>query len=156
MQFKVPQNVQREDKIVGPLTLKQLIICGIGFAVAYAIYNTLNRDYIWVTWFLPVGIVAIITLAFAFLRPLDLSFTRFILRWIEFTFLPRKRFWIQGTAETYAPAYSAASAAAKIRADKKAETKAMEKLDKHKKLEEITKILNTTQKPTNLPPSDKI
>lgn len=156
MQFKVPQNVQREDKIVGPLTLKQLIICGVGFAVAYAIYSSLNRYYIWVTWILPVGIVAIITVTFAFVRPLDLSFTKFILRWLEFTINPRKRYWIQGSAEAYAPSYSAAAAAAKIKADKKAETKAMEKLDKHKKLEEITKILNTTQRPVNLPPSDKI
>lgn len=30
MQYKIPQNVQIEDKIVGPLTLKQLIICGVG------------------------------------------------------------------------------------------------------------------------------
>lgn len=29
MQYKIPQNVQIEDKIVGPLTMKQLIICGI-------------------------------------------------------------------------------------------------------------------------------
>lgn len=29
MQYKIPQNVQLEDKIVGPLTLKQLIIVGI-------------------------------------------------------------------------------------------------------------------------------
>ena len=156
MQFKVPQNVQREDKIVGPLTLKQLIICAIGFAIAYAIYTSLSKTFIWVTWFLPVGIVAIITIAFAFLRPLDLSFTRFIMRWIEFNFLPRKRFWIQGSAEAFVPSYSASSEAAKIRADKKTEAKAMEKLDKHKKLEEITKILNSTQRPTNLPPSDKI
>jgi hypothetical protein len=156
MQFKVPQNVQREDKIVGPLTLKQLIICGIGFAISYGIYNSLAKYYIWVTWILPVGIVAIITVAFAFVRPLDMSFTKFILRWLEFTILPRKRFWIQGAAEAFAPAFSIATTAAKSQAEKKAETKAMEMLDKHKKLEEITKILNTTEKPANLPKSDKI
>jgi hypothetical protein len=155
MQFKVPQNVQREDKIVGPLTLKQLIICGIGFAVAYAIYSALSKYYIWVTWILPVGIVAIITIAFSFARPLDLSFTKFIVRWIEFTILPRKRFWILGAAESYAPVTSVVSKAQSTM-EKKAEAKAISALDKHKKLEEITKILNTQQKPSNLPPSDKL
>ena len=154
MQFKIPQNVQREDRIVGPLTLKQLIICGIGFAVAYGIYTSLGRYYIWVTWILPVGIVTIITLAFAFLKPLDLSFTKFILRWIEFTILPRKRFWIQGSAEAFAPVISTAAAAKRTKADEKAEAKAIQMLDKHKKLEEITRILNTQKKPTNLPPPD--
>lgn len=155
MQFKVPQNVQREDKIVGPLTLKQLIICGIGFAVAYAIYTSLSKQYIWVTWILPVGLVAIITVAFAFARPLDLSFTRFIMRWIEFTILPRKRFWILNAAESY-PSSTSASMPAKTATEKKAEAKALSVLDKHKKLEEITKILNSQQKPKDLPPSDKI
>jgi hypothetical protein len=155
MQFKVPQNVQREDKIVGPLTLKQLIICGIGFAVDYAIYNSLSKQYIWVTWVLPVGIVAIVTIAFAFARPLDLSFSKFILRWIEFTILPRKRFWILSAAESYPPSTGTVTPV-KTATEKKAEAKALSALDKHKKLEEITKILNTQQKPKDLPPSDKI
>lgn len=140
MQFKVPQNVQREDKIVGPLTLKQLIICGIGFGVAYGIYVTLAKDYIWVTWILPVGIVAIITMAFAFARPLDLSFSKFIICWVQFTIQPRKRFWILGSGDFYPLPMSAALSASKI--EKKAEKKAEAMLDKRKKLEEITKILN--------------
>jgi len=156
MQFKIPQNVQREDKIVGPLTLKQLIICGIGFAVDYSIYTSLSKFYIWVTWILPVGIVAIITIAFAFARPLDLSFTKFIIRWIEFTILPRKRFWILGAAESYTPMMTTNVSKIQSATDKKAEAKALSVLDKHKKLEEITKILNSQQKPSNLPPSDKI
>ena len=141
MQFKVPQNVQREDKIVGPLTLKQLIICGIGFAVAYGIYVSLAKYYIWVTWILPVGIVAIVTMAFAFARPLDLSFSKFIMRWIEFTVQPRKRFWILGSGDFYPLPMSAAQSASKI--EKRAEKKAEAMMDKRKKLEEITKILNT-------------
>jgi hypothetical protein len=144
MQFKVPQNVQREDKIVGPLTLKQLIICGAGFGVDYAIYTSLAKTYIWVTWILPVAIVALVTVLFAFVRPLDLSFTKFIIRWMEFSVLPRKRLWIQGGGETYAPTFPPSSQTSKI--EKKAEAKAEQLVDKHKKIEELTKILNTQQK----------
>lgn len=154
MQFKVPQNVQREDQIVGPLTLKQLIICGIGFGVDYAIYTSLAKDYIWVTWILPVALVAIITVAFAFIRPLNLSFAKFILRWFEFMLIPRKRFWIQGSAESYPSLMQMDNAASKDK--KKKEDKETEAIDKHKKLEEITKLLNTQEPPRNLPPSNKL
>ncbi|MBU1702822.1 PrgI family protein [Patescibacteria group bacterium] len=99
MQFKVPQNVQREDKIVGPLTLKQMIICAIGGTIGYAIFTALAKFYLWITWLPPVAIVTIITIAFAFVRPLDLSFTKWVLRWIEFSLLPRKRIWIKSSAE---------------------------------------------------------
>lgn len=141
MQFKVPQNVQREDKIVGPLTLKQLIICGIGFAVDYGIYVNLAKYYIWVTWIVPVALVAIITVAFTFIRPLDLSFTKFILLWIEFSVIPRRRFWIHGSGDAWAPVLLPSSK--KTNVEKKAEAKAQQDIDKHKKLEEISKILNT-------------
>ena len=99
MQFKVPQNVQREDKIVGPLTLKQMIICAIGGTIGYGIFTALAKFYLWITWLPPVAIVTIITIAFAFVKPLDLSFTKWTLRWIEFSLLPRKRLWLKSSAE---------------------------------------------------------
>ena len=55
MQFKVPQDVQRADRIVGPLTLRQLIICGIGFTISYGIYTVLGRDYELITAIIPVA-----------------------------------------------------------------------------------------------------
>jgi hypothetical protein len=143
MQFKVPQNVQREDRIVGPLTLRQLIICGIGGSIVYAIYVSLAKSYIWVTWLPPVAIVSLITVAFAFVRPLDLTFSRWILLWIEFAVIPRQRFWIQASAETQPYVMSEAT---KSKIDKRAAAKAEEIVDKRKKLEELANILNT-QKP---------
>ncbi len=141
MQFKVPQNVQRADQIVGPLTLRQLIICGIGGIIAYGIYVSLGKDYIWITWLPPVAILAIITIAFAFVRPLDLNFEKWILLWVEFFFIPRKRTWIQASAELLPPLQTAEKP--KTNAQVKAEQKADQIEDKHKKLEELTKILNT-------------
>lgn len=144
MQYKVPQNVQREDKIVGPLTLKQLIICGIGGTIAYAIYISLGKNYIWVTWLPPVLIIVIITVAFAFIRPLDLSFFKWLLLWIEFGLLPRERKWVQASAEVIPQLIT--SKKDKSKAEKKAEAKAEQIIDKHKKIEELTKILNTHKK----------
>ena len=44
MQYKVPQDVQREDTIIGPLTLKQLGILGVGGGIAYGIYISLGKN----------------------------------------------------------------------------------------------------------------
>ena len=144
MQFKVPQNVQREDKIVGPLTLKQLIICGVGFGVAYTIYVSLGKQYEWITWVPPVGIVSIITLLFAFVRPLDLDFTRFLSVYLQFLLLPQRRFWVQGSAEVVLSMYTTTKTQSNT--EKKAEAKADQMSNKAKKLEELSKILNS-QKP---------
>ncbi len=140
MQFKVPQNVQREDKIVGPLTLRQLIICGIGGGIAYAIYVSLGKNYEWITWLPPVAIIVLITMAFAFIRPLDLTFAKFLLVYLEFILLPQKRSWIQASAEAL-PVMS--SAKQKTKAEQKAEEKAEQIIDKAKKLREITQMLDT-------------
>lgn len=141
MQFKVPQNVQREDKIVGPLTLKQLIICGVGGGLAYAAYVGLGKDFSWITWLPPVAILTVITILFAFIRPLDLSFTRFLLVYLEFVLLPQKRFWIQASAEVPFNPYETAKL--KTKEEEKAEIKEGKLLDRAKKLQELSKILDT-------------
>jgi len=141
MQFKVPQNVQREDKIVGPLTLRQLIMCGVGGGIAYAIYVALGKEYLWITWLPPVAIISLITVLFAFVRPLDMDFSRFLAVYLEYVLLPQKRFWVQSSAEVVLSMYSSATSQTKI--EKKAEAKAEQMVNKAKKLEELSKILNT-------------
>lgn len=140
MQFKVPQNVQREDRIVGPLTLRQLIICGIGGGIAYAIYVSLGKDYIWITWLPPVAIILVITALFAFIKPLDLTFGKFILTYLEFLLLPQKRIWIQASAEVLTAGYHPKS---KSQAEQKAEEKAQLVENKAKKIMELSRILDT-------------
>lgn len=139
MQFKVPQNVQREDHIVGPLTLRQLIICGIGFSIAYGIYTLLGRDYEVITALIPVIIIALITITFAFVTPLDLTFEKYILFRIEALILPPKRYWLKGTADPSRLLYIPP-----ISTKKKNTDKALEKdqLKKKKSLAELTQILD--------------
>ena len=103
MQFKVPQDVQREDTIVGPLTLKQLAILGLGGGIAYVVYTTLATNYYWQVWLPPTALVAGITVAFAFARIHELTLTRYLIYLLEYTMLPRKRIWIQGAAEVKKP-----------------------------------------------------
>ena len=144
MQFKVPQNVQREDKIVGPLTLKQLIICAGGGIVAYGIYVSLGRYYIWITWLPPVAIVVIITLAFAFARPLDLSFTQWLMLWIEYSLLPRKRMWTKSSGEIIRPSTPQKETIKKGQKESEAKMNAMS--ERQKKLAELNKFLEAEKK----------
>lgn len=139
MQFKVPQNVQREDRIVGPLTLRQLIICGIGFSIAYGIYTLLGRDYEVITAIIPVIIIALITITFAFVTPLDLTFEKYILYRIESVILPSKRYWLKGTADPSRLLYVPPVSAKKKNTDKALET---DRLKKKKSLAELTQILD--------------
>mgnify|MGYP003346360286 CR=1 FL=1 len=43
--IKIPQNVYIEDRIVGPLTLKQVIIVTIGGGFSYALWAMLSKTY---------------------------------------------------------------------------------------------------------------
>ena len=92
MQFKVPQDVQQADKIVSFLTLPQLIICVVGFGIAYGVYTVLVRQgLVWVFWFPPVFIIVALTAAFAFLRIANLPFHRYLALVIERFVTPSKR-----------------------------------------------------------------
>lgn len=93
MQFKIPQDVQREDKIVGPLTLKQLLICMFGGGIAYGLYVSLAKVYFLEVWLPPVLIVSLFTAAVAFVRINDVSFTQFVFLFMEHNFLPKQRTW---------------------------------------------------------------
>lgn len=101
MQFKVPQDVQREDTIIGPLTLRQMIILGIGGGIAYSLYVTLAKTYFMEVWLPPVAIVTAITAAFAFLKIHNLPFHEFLMSFIEYHVLPKKRIWTQGGGQPY-------------------------------------------------------
>lgn len=103
MQFKVPQDVQREDTIVGPLTLKQLGIVGLGGGLAYLVYTSLAKAYYWQIWLPPTVLVAGITAAFAFAKIHGLTLTQYLVYLMEYTLLPKKRVWIQGAAEAKKP-----------------------------------------------------
>ncbi len=91
MRFLVPQDVQREDQIIGTITFKQLAILLLGGGITYAFYLLLYPIYTVIIWAPVVGFFALLTLAIAFLRIFDMSFTMLILSLIEYLFKPRMR-----------------------------------------------------------------
>ncbi len=91
---KIPQNVYVEDRIIGPITLKQLIIVGIGSGFSYAIYATVAKV---VPMSVPLTIIlwspAMVAAAFAFIKINDLSLFNIILLTVEHMSKPTTRVW---------------------------------------------------------------
>ena len=93
--IKIPQNVYIEDRIVGPLTLKQVIICAIGGGFSYAMFASMSKTYGSVA--LPIQILvwlpAAVSIAFAFVRINDLSLMRICFLLMEKMNKPATRTW---------------------------------------------------------------
>lgn len=136
MQFKVPQNVQREDTIIGPVTLKQMMILGVGGGITYALYVSLAKTYFMEIWLPPVAITGGITLAFAFLKIHSLPFHKFLMNFIEYHVLPKKRTWTQNSGVPFMPP---------LEEESKNKKETPEKTDEksQKSLEELTQIVDS-------------
>jgi hypothetical protein len=95
---KIPQNVYVEDRIIGPVTLRQLLVTGIGTGIGYALFATASQAG--VTNVVILGacwVPAVIAAAFSFLKINDLTLMNIILLMIEGMNKPSKRTWEPGT-----------------------------------------------------------
>lgn len=91
---KIPQNVYVEDRIIGPVTLKQLGITGIGAAISYVIYSIVTKaGFNDVVSQVLCWIPALIGAMFAFFKINDLSLFSIILLTIENVNKPSERYW---------------------------------------------------------------
>ncbi len=91
---KIPQNVYVEDHIIGPVTLKHLLILGIGSGISYVIFASAQQAGVTNVVFLGAcWIPAVIAAAFAFFRINDMSLFRIILLSIEGFNKPSQRYW---------------------------------------------------------------
>jgi hypothetical protein len=90
---KIPQNVRVEDKIIGPFSLKQLLLVGFGGGFSYALYAMLNKSF----GYVPLSAHALIwwpgilATAFALVRINDIPLSRYCLLVLESLSKPRIR-----------------------------------------------------------------
>ncbi len=80
MQYSVPQFIDIEDKIVGPLTGKQTLYLMIGGGFLMLIFSFFEVGF----FVLSFVIVAPITLAFAFWKPKGMTVARWIVNIINY------------------------------------------------------------------------
>jgi hypothetical protein len=99
-QYKVPQNVEAEDRILGPLTFRQFIyaLIGVGWGlISFALFRSL----------LPLLIVigfppTMLFLLLAFYTRDGQNFEQILLAMVEFFAASRKRIWVkEDVAETF-------------------------------------------------------
>lgn len=97
LRFKVPQDVQREDKILFFITLKQLIVLMITGGISYGIFLFMSERYYLSQ--IAVGFIMlpfILGCLFCFVKIKGLGLPQFLLLNIEHLLLPRRRYWQEG------------------------------------------------------------
>ncbi len=92
---KIPQNVQIEDRVVGPLSLRQIIIMAVGGGFSYMIYSGVQKSvgYVGIPLTIIIWIPALIAAAFALVNINDLSLLRICCLLLERLQKPRVRTW---------------------------------------------------------------
>ncbi len=92
---KIPQNVYIEDRIIGPLTLRQIIISMLGIGFSYAIWASIAKvqGYVPLAITVIVWIPGVLSVIFAFVKINDLSMTHLLLLLVERIQKPQTRIY---------------------------------------------------------------
>lgn len=94
MAVKIPQNIDKEDKLVGPLTLKQFLYVLGGSGIVFVAYQGYINYYLFAHEFFIIAFIAsAIALSFAFLKINGLPFVAFITNLFAFLFVKKSRMW---------------------------------------------------------------
>ena len=96
MTAKIPQNVTIEDKLVGPLTLKQFLYLLGSAAIVFIAYQYFSRAYLYFIEFLIISAVAVMLgVMLAFGKINGRPFGVFLINLFKFIFLPKTRAWVK-------------------------------------------------------------
>ncbi|MSU76403.1 PrgI family protein [Patescibacteria group bacterium] len=90
--YKIPQNVDLEDKIFGPLTLKQFLLAlgaGVITFISYSVFYPVAPLVFWILTIITWGV----TVAFIFVKPNDQPFSKYITSFLAFLLKPTRRVW---------------------------------------------------------------
>ncbi len=88
-QFTVPQFIDVEDKVIGPITVRQFIIMLAGFLVIAICYKLLDFTAFVVIGFIVLGISG----TFAFIKINGMPFHFFVLNFVQTSSRPFLRVW---------------------------------------------------------------
>lgn len=91
--YKVPQDVEAEDKFLGPLSFKQFLFFGGAGICGYLVFITLTKGmwYLTIIFAVPLAIFGILAFPWSKEQPSELWLSAHI----RFFFMKRKRIWDQ-------------------------------------------------------------
>ncbi|MBI3956573.1 MAG: PrgI family protein [Candidatus Kerfeldbacteria bacterium] len=96
MQFVVPQFIDVEDKILGPISVRQFIVMIIGTGFLIAAYRFADFGL----FLIEAVIIVVLTMAFAFLRVNGRPFHYFLINFVQTLKRPKLRIWKQEVSKT--------------------------------------------------------
>lgn len=89
MQYQVPQFIEMEDKIIGPMTLKQFGFVAVGGIIIFIIFSLLKRGFA-IMLSVPIGGLA---LALAFAKVKGVPFPKYLMALLSFSLKQQMYFW---------------------------------------------------------------
>lgn len=92
MRFTVPQFIEYEMKIVGPLTFRQFIFIGIAGAIGFFLYFTIGKTNLFL-FIVACFILGVISVTLAFLQIGGRSFSTIIGNFLRFKLSPKIYLW---------------------------------------------------------------
>ena len=140
MRYKVPQDVQQADKIVGPLTAIQLVMCIVGATIGYFFFKNLALPFN----ILAALVVAAVTIAFVFVKVNEMTFAKYLQAMGLYLFRPRVRTW-KKMSDVPMPSFKPVDEAKKKR-DEDAASKAAALEKKRPSLSEIMQQLDANRR----------
>ncbi|MEI6144123.1 MAG: PrgI family protein [Candidatus Berkelbacteria bacterium] len=101
MQFKVPQKIDIEDKIMGPLTMVQFVYAVLGGGAGYVVLSSIPSP---VGWFFAIPIF-IFTFLIVFVKINGRSFSQFLKNAIAYAANPKTRLWHKSETSVHVEIY---------------------------------------------------
>jgi len=90
VQYKVPQNLDLQDKVIGPLTMIQFLYVMGGGVIIYLVFNVAGPGFLFYLTAIPVGALS---LGLAFLKIQDQPLMHFITAGFIYYLRPKQRIW---------------------------------------------------------------
>lgn len=138
MSAKIPQDVTREDRLIGPLTLRQFLFVLGGGSVIFIAYQYYSLRYLYLIEFALISFIfGTLALAFAFAKINGLPFGAFMSHLFEFLLSPKRRRWAKEDEEVLTIADSTLPTQIKNSDEQK------DKTTNESQLELLAKVLDT-------------
>ncbi|MCK9272000.1 PrgI family protein [Candidatus Gracilibacteria bacterium] len=97
MQYKIPVQIENEDKIFLQLSIRQLSIIMIGGSIAYSLFKSLRQSVGDTVAIFPAVLIVLITLFIALFKNSEMTFLPFITNLIRLNINSGSRSWQKGT-----------------------------------------------------------
>lgn len=93
---KVPQRIDMEDKVIGPLTLGQFFYLLFGGLFLYLLNSWTAGSPLRILYYFLFPIVAVLSIALAFVKVQERPFIFFLGSIVKYLQRPRRRVWLKG------------------------------------------------------------